>query len=60
MNCCGLSSIGLQDFEANNITSDKITVYSNLNISGFSNLNELLVNNNVTFITSLMSVGLQL
>ena len=44
MNCCGLSSTGLQDIEANNITSDNITVYSNLNVSGFSNLNELLVN----------------
>jgi len=57
MNCCGLSSTGLQDFEANNITSDNITVYSNLNVSGFSNLNELLVNNNVTFITSLNVSG---
>jgi hypothetical protein len=57
MNCCGLSSTGLQDIEANNITSDNITVYSNLNVSGFSNLNELLVNNNVTFITSLNVSG---
>ena len=46
MNCCGLSSTGLNDIEANNITSDNITIYSNLNVSGFSNLNELLVNNN--------------
>ncbi len=44
MNCCGLSSTGLQDIQANNIRSDNITVYSNLNVSGFSNLNELLVN----------------
>ncbi len=57
MNCCGLSSTGLQDIEANNITSDKITIYSNLNVSWFSNLNELLVNNNVTFITSLNVSG---
>ena len=46
MSCCGLSSTGLQDIEANNITSDNITIFSNLNVSGFSNLNELLVNNN--------------
>ncbi len=58
MNRSGLSSTGLHDIEANNITSDKITVYSNLNVSGFSNLNELLVNNNVTFITSLNVSGL--
>jgi len=57
MSCCGLSSTGLQDIEANNITSDNITIYSNLNVSGFSNLNELLVNNNVTFITSLNVSG---
>jgi hypothetical protein len=43
MNFCGLSSTGLNNIDANNITSDNITVYSNLNVSGFSNLNELLV-----------------
>ncbi len=53
MNCCGLSSTGLNDINANNITSDNITIYSNLNVSGFSNLNELLVDNNVSFISSL-------
>jgi hypothetical protein len=46
MNCCGLSSTGLNDIDANNITSDNITIFSNLNVSGFSNLNELLVNEN--------------
>jgi hypothetical protein len=39
MNCCGLSSTGLQDYEANNITSDNITIYSSLNVSGRSTLN---------------------
>ncbi len=38
MNCCGLTSTGLQDIEANNITSDNITIYSNLNVSGITNL----------------------
>ena len=38
MNCCGLSSTGLQDIEANNSTSDNITIYSNLDLGGFSNL----------------------
>ena len=37
MNCCGLSSTGLNDIEANNITSDNITIYSNLNVSGITN-----------------------
>ena len=45
MNFCGLSSTGLNDIDANNITSDNTTIFSNLNVSGFSNLNELLVNN---------------
>jgi hypothetical protein len=57
MNCCGLSSTGLNDINANNITSDNITIYSNLNFSGFSNLNELLVDNNVSFISSLNVSG---
>jgi hypothetical protein len=50
MDCCGLTSTGLNDIDAYNITSDYITIFSNLNVSGFSNLNELLVNDNATFI----------
>ena len=41
MDCCGLSSTGLQDIDANNITSDNITIYLLLNVSGRSTLNEL-------------------
>jgi hypothetical protein len=59
MNCCGLSSTGLNDINANNITSDNITIYSNLNVSGFSNLNELLVDNNVSLFHRLKLVVLQ-
>ncbi len=44
MNCCGLSSTALQDIEANYITSDNNTIYSFLNVSGRSTLNELTVN----------------
>jgi hypothetical protein len=44
MNLCGLSSTGLNYINTNNITSDNITIFSNL--KWFSNLNELLVNNN--------------
>ena len=43
MDCCGLSSTGLNDIDANNITSDNITIYSNLNVSGYSFLNNVLV-----------------
>ncbi len=39
MNCCWLPSTGLNDINANNITSDYTTIFSNLNVSGFSNLN---------------------
>ncbi len=55
MNCCGLSSTGLNDIDANNITSDNITIFSNLNVSGFSNLNELLVNDAIDFLFSISS-----
>ena len=39
MDCCGLSSTGLQDIDANNFTSDNIIIYSLSNVSGFSNFN---------------------
>jgi hypothetical protein len=35
MDCCGLSSTGLKDIDANTITSDNITIFSNLNVSGY-------------------------
>jgi hypothetical protein len=63
MDCCGLSSTGLQDIDANNITSDNLTIYSYLNVSSFSNLNELtvndnaIINNNVTLLSSLNVSG---
>jgi hypothetical protein len=59
MNGCGLSSTGLKNIDANEITSDNIPIFSKLNVSGFSNLNELLENNNATFITSLDISGLK-
>ncbi len=39
MDGCGLSSTGLNDIDANNIASNNITVCSNLNVAGLSNLN---------------------
>ena len=52
MSCCGLSSTGLNNIDANELTSDNITVFSNLNVSGYSFLNNLnvLINNNTTVI----------
>ncbi len=50
MNCCGLSSTGLQDIDAKNITSNKISKFSNLNVSGTFNLLSSL---NVSGITNL-------
>ena len=54
MNCCGLSSTGLNDIDANNITSDNITIFSNLNVSGTTNLNNTL---NVQGIDILSSIN---
>ncbi len=39
----------LNDIDANNISSDNITI-TNLNFSGFSNFNELLVHDNSTML----------
>jgi hypothetical protein len=57
MCCCGLSSTGLQNIDANEITSDNITVYSNLNVSGYSFFNNILAENNFTFLSSLNISG---
>ncbi len=57
MDIYNLSSTGLKNIDANEITSDNTTIFSKLNVSGFSNLNELLINNNATFITSLNISG---
>ncbi len=52
MDCCGLSSTGLKNVDANDITTDDIIIFSFLNVSGFSTWNKLIVNNNATFITN--------
>ena len=59
MNCCGLSSTGLQNVDANEITSDNTTIFSNLNVSGFTNLNNIIVVGNTTLLSSLMFQVLQ-
>ena len=57
MNCCGLSSTGLQNVDANEITSDNTTIFSNLNVSGFTNLNNIIVVGNTTLLSSLNISG---
>ncbi len=41
MDCCGLSSTGLNDIDANNITSDNISVISSLTVSGTNVLSSI-------------------
>ena len=57
MSCCGLSSTGLNNIDANELTSDNITVFSNLNVSGYSFLNNVLINNNTSLLSSLNVSG---
>ena len=57
MDCCGLSSTGLKNVDANEVISDNITVLSNLNISGYSFLNNALIKNNSTFLSTLNVSG---
>ncbi len=52
MSRCGLSSTGLNNIDANELTSDNITVFSNLNVSGHSFLNNVLIDNNTTLSSS--------
>ena len=55
---CNLSSTGLCDIDANEITADNIYIYSNINVSGTSNFNSLTVNNNTTLLSSLNVSGI--
>ena len=57
MDCCGLSSTGLQNIDANELTTDNVTIYSSLNVSGYSFFNNVLVNNNSTLLSSLNVSG---
>jgi hypothetical protein len=57
MDCCGLSSTGLQNIDANELTADNATIFSNLNVSGYSFLNNVLINDNSTLLSSLNVSG---
>ena len=51
MDCCGLSSTGLRNIDANEITADNTTIFSNLNVSGATILH------NITTLLSSINVG---
>ncbi len=55
MDCCGLSSTGfkLQDIDANDIIADNITILSNWNVSGTTNLNNSLKVQGVNILNSI-------
>ena len=57
MDSCGLSSTGLHDINANEITADNIYILSDLNVSGRSTFNELIVHDNITLLSSLNVEG---
>ncbi len=56
MDCCGLSSTGLQDIDANDIIADNVTILSRLNVSGISNLHNSLNVDGITNIYSSLNV----
>ena len=57
MHCCGLSSTGLENIDADEITSDNSTIFSNLNVSGNTNLNNTFVYGNTSLLSSLNVSG---
>jgi hypothetical protein len=61
MDCCNLSSTGLQDIDANDIIADNITILSRLNVSGITNLhNSLNVDGTTNIYNSLNVQGLNI
>ena len=52
MSCCGLSSTGLNNIDANEFTSDNATVFSNLYVGG-----NTILNNATTILSSLNVSG---
>ena len=54
---CGLSQTGLYDINANEVTAENISVISDLNVSGLSTFNELVIIDNTTLLSSLNVEG---
>jgi hypothetical protein len=55
---CNLSSTGLIDINANEVYTDNINVSSKLNVIGPANINDLVVNDNTTLLSSLNVSGI--
>jgi hypothetical protein len=53
MDCCGLSLTGLQDRDVNDIIADNISILSNINVSGTTNLNNSLNVQDVNILKSI-------
>jgi len=61
MDCCNLSSTGLQDIDENDIIADNITILSRLNVSGITNLhNSLNVDGTTNIYNSLNVQGVNI
>ncbi len=57
MNCCGLSLTELQDIDANDIIADYITILSELNVSGPTNLYNSLNVQGVTILNCINNLN---
>jgi NDP-sugar pyrophosphorylase family protein len=57
MDCCNLSSTGLQDIDANDIIADNITILSNLNVSGSTYLYNSLNVQGVNILNSINNLN---
>ena len=57
MDCCNLSSTGLQDIDANDIIADNITILSNLNVSGSTYLYNSLNVQGVNILNSIKNLN---
>jgi hypothetical protein len=59
MNCSGFSSTGLQNINANEISLDNTTIFSNSNVCGFTNFKKFMVFGNNTSLSTLNVSGLK-
>ncbi len=57
MDCCWLSSTGLQDIDANDVISDSRTILSNLNVGGTTNLHNALNVQGVNILNSINNLN---
>ena len=53
-----LSSTSLHDINANEVTADNLYISSNINVSGTSNFNNIMISDNTTLSSSLNVSGI--